>query len=260
MLVTRKLVITQLQPRRFMRKEKRTLGRRMGDWLWRGKEWNPDKPPYGHVVQIGDPVLRAKANKVDFDKVSRAEIEAAAKALTNALDNNHAVGMSAPQIGLSWQMLAIRVTEDQIDMMDAKDIAVKDVQIVPLTIIINPRLNVVNHKEVLEDSESCASFRGFSCRVPRYREVEVRGYNVDGTKMVPWHVKNYTARIIQHEVDHLDGLMTVDRMVSSQTLEFAYWSDVNRKRGNFKMSYDRERLRGLLKYWYPKSLVKWKMN
>ena len=71
MLVTRRLVMTQLQPKRFMRKENRTTGQRIGDWLWRGKEWNPDKPPYGHVVQIGDPVLRAKAAKVDFDKVPR---------------------------------------------------------------------------------------------------------------------------------------------------------------------------------------------
>ena len=95
--------------------------------------------------------------------------------------------------------------------------------------------------------------------MPRYKEVEVRGHNVDGTKMAPWHVKNWTARIVQHEVDHLDGIMTVDRMASSKSLEFAYWGDVNRKRGKFRMSYDNPRLRGLRKYWYPKSLVKWRV-
>ena len=79
----------------------------------------------------------------------RGEIEAAARALASALDANDAVGISAPQIGLSWQMLAIRVTEGQVDMMNEQDVAVKDIQVVPLTIIVNPRLKVLNHKEVI---------------------------------------------------------------------------------------------------------------
>ena len=81
----------------------------------------------------------------------------------------------------------------------------------------------------------------------------IRGHTPKGEEMKPWRVKNFTARIIQHEMDHLNGVLCVDRMTSTQTLQFTYWQDVNRKYGKFKLSYGGRR--SLMNMWYPKSLL-----
>ena len=116
MLVTRRVVSAQVQFKRHILQKPQKKGKYF-DWLWKGiksKGWNPDGPPYNHVVQIGDPILRRKAKRVDFNKVPQEEIDSAAKALADAINLYDGVGMAAPQIGLSWQMFAVQVTEDQV--------------------------------------------------------------------------------------------------------------------------------------------------
>ena len=116
MLVTRRVVSAQVEFKRHILQKPQKKGKYF-DWLWKGikgKGWNPDGPPYNHVVQIGDPILRRKAKRVDFNKIPQEEIDSAAKALADAINLYDGVGMAAPQIGLSWQMFAIQVTEDQV--------------------------------------------------------------------------------------------------------------------------------------------------
>jgi len=258
MLVTRRVVSAQVQFKRHILQKPQKKGKYF-DWLWKGikgKGWNPDGPPYNHVVQIGDPILRRKAKRVDFNKIPQEEIDSAAKALADAINLYDGVGMAAPQIGLSWQMFAVQVTEDQIFGWPPEMMKLQGVEAVPLTVIVNPKMEIVDKHSVIEEDESCVSVNGLHMRVPRCKEVIVRGHTPKGEEMKPWRVKNFTARIIQHEMDHLNGVLCVDRMTSTQTLQFTYWKDVNRKYGKFRLSYGGRR--SLMNMWYPKSLLKLK--
>jgi len=238
-LVTRRLVTSALPVgKRGLHKDHRSFIGKVKDLLLHDQEWNRSGPPYCHAVQIGDPVLRGKAIKVDFDIVPRTDIEKAAKCIVKVIDTYKLVGLAAPQIGLPWQMFAVRVTKEQVDAMEPELVVKHKIEPVPLTILVNPNLRVISSEnQMVEAQEGCASMMGFSCPVLRHREVEVTGHNVDGSKVAPWRVRDMTARILQHEYDHLHGTMFVDRMTSSQKLRFDYWSAINQKGGNFKLSY-----------------------
>lgn len=210
------------------------------------------------------PFSGGKAVAVDFDLVSRADIDKAANCLTYVLDTYDLVGVSAPQIGLPWQMIAVRVTEEQIDEVPIEVVAKLDMKPVPLTLVVNPAIKVIStKKDMVEGSEGCGSMVGFSCPVLRHKEVEVTGYNMDGSDFTPWRVKDFTARIFQHEFDHLQGTMHVDRMTSSRSLQFDYWPVVNGKKGDFKLSYNHSPVQNIKMnrrspFWHLKNLFKWK--
>ena len=76
---------------------------------------------------------------------------------------------------------------------------------------------------------------GFSALVPRYQKVEISGLNVEG-ESVQWRPRGWSARIAQHEFDHLQGKMFIDG-ASLETLSFDYWKNVNNRQGNFRLSF-----------------------
>ena len=76
----------------------------------------------------------------------------------------------------------------------------------------------------------------YSAMVTRYKEVVVSGYNENG-EFITWNAKDWNARIVQHEMDHLEGKIFIDKMQSPESLEFNYWSMVNNRGGNFRLSF-----------------------
>jgi peptide deformylase len=103
----------------------------------------------------------------------------------------------------------------------------EDEPAVPQMALINPEITVVG-RETVEDWEGCLSIPDIRGRVPRARNIVVRAYDRSG-KRVEIKASGYTARVIQHETDHLDGVLFFDRMTSFETLTFLeefgrYWS------------------------------------
>src|SRR5207248_6522101 len=128
------------------------------------------------------------------------------------------VGLAAPQVheGLRVFVAAIDDRDGDEDAPPVEPIA-----------IINPEITVVGG-DVVEDWEGCLSIPDVRGRVPRAREIRVRAYDRKGDR-IELHAHDFSARVIQHETDHLDGVLFFDRMRSFETLTFLdeysrYWT------------------------------------
>ena len=142
------------------------------------------------------------------------------------------IGMSACQVGIPVRMSVIQFTPAQLNTWSAEDIKERDMEVIPLTVLINPKIRIVD-KSVVTFREGCCSLYGLTAEVPRAKEVSVTYLNEKGDLVENVVVRDWTARIVQHEMDHLDGQLFTDCM-KNETLELTYWKAVNDKRGEFK--------------------------
>jgi peptide deformylase len=141
---------------------------------------------------FGDPVLTTPADPVQtFDK----ELRVLVKDLTDTMVDAPGAGLAAPQIGVSLRVFTYDVDE-------------------ALGHLVNPVINVVSDEEQ-GGEEGCLSFPGLAFPTPRKQRVVVSGFNMYGDP-VTVEGSSLLARCIQHEVDHLDGILFIDRMDSEQ--------------------------------------------
>jgi peptide deformylase len=141
---------------------------------------------------FGDPVLRTPAEPVrDFD----AELRRLVKDLTDTMVDAPGVGLAAPQIGVGLRVFTYHVDDHEPGHL------------------INPSLDL--SKDTEEDDEGCLSFPGLTYLVERAYGVVARGFNMYGDP-VTIEGTELLARCIQHETDHLDGILFIDRMDSAQ--------------------------------------------
>jgi peptide deformylase len=197
LFVSRRLAVTTFHSRS-LHKEPTSFF----DFLLSPKRFAP-KPPFDHIVQIGDPVLRAKTQEVNLDRLASPQIKFLLRTLKKSLDNYDAVGVSAPQLGVPLKIFAVQITERQISGWSPEIIRQRGLVPIPCRFFINPQLKIVN-SELVPDREGCCSVYGYSGLVSRAREVEVRAFDENG-QPVTWLVKDWTARVVQHEMDHLKG-------------------------------------------------------
>jgi peptide deformylase len=162
------------------------------------------------IVQVGDPVLRAMAQPVQV-----AELPALAALIIEMRDTMRAapgVGLAAPQIGRS---IALAVIEDAPTLhgsLTPEQLAARERSAVPFHVIVNPTIAPVG-TEIVEAYEGCLSFHGFVMVVPRFRSVRVEALDEHGVPQVI-EASGWYARILQHEIDHLYGIVCCDRMHS----------------------------------------------
>lgn len=121
-----------------------------------------------------------------------------------------AVGLAAPQIGLSWQLFALEITEKNLESVHPYIRETYKMETHPLTYFINPTMEIVN-PEIISCTETCGSLLCYYAEVPRATEIRIEALNRFGEPFT-WRAKNWTARVAQHEMDHLKGLMYTDRM------------------------------------------------
>jgi len=129
------------------------------------------------------------------------------------------VGLAAPQVHEGLRLFVAALDGRSDEEAEAEPIA-----------IINPEITVVA-PEVVEDWEGCLSIPDVRGRVPRAREIKVRAYDRKGER-IELRAHDFPARVIQHETDHLDGVLFFDRMKSFETLTFLeeysrYWAKEN---------------------------------
>lgn len=152
------------------------------------------------IVQVGDPVLRAGTRVVNRDEIRSAEIQRLIEWMRETLRDAPGVGLAAPQVGLP---LRLAVIEDAVEdpSLDRKP--------VPFHVIINPVLTL--GPDTVDGVEGCLSLDGFRAKVRRARSVRVDAFDHSGGS-VTIEATGWYARILQHEVDHLDGHLYIDRM------------------------------------------------
>jgi peptide deformylase len=168
------------------------------------------------VARMGHPVLRARARRLDKAEIRDAAIQKLIDDMIDTMHEYHGVGLAAPQIheGLRLFVAALDAGED--DESEIETVA-----------IINPEITVLG-TDVVDDWEGCLSIPDIRGRVPRARQIKVRALDRRGDR-IELHAHDFHARVIQHETDHLDGVLFVDRMKSYESLTFLdeysrYWA------------------------------------
>jgi peptide deformylase len=179
------------------------------------------------IVQVGDPVLRQRARPLDLAELATDRIRKLIDDMRDTMRAAPGVGLAAPQIGESIQLVVIEDPPEYHARMSAEELAAREREAVPFHVLVNPTLTV-RTTDVVAAFEGCLSFNGFSMIVPRARKVRVEAYDENGQRVVKV-ASGWYARILQHEVDHLHGTVCCDRMESrtlTTTTNFGkHWSD-----------------------------------
>jgi peptide deformylase len=164
------------------------------------------------IVQVGEPVLRGKACKLTVDEIQSDEIQRLIEHMRETMRDAPGVGLAAPQIGLPLQLAVIEDREEYLKGISLEDLAERERRPIPYQVIINPTITATSEKTV-DFYEGCLSLVGFSAIVPRAHMIRVECLDEHGqSKTIDasgWH-----ARILQHEIDHLQGNLYIDRMRS----------------------------------------------
>lgn len=137
----------------------------------------PPSPPYSHVCQVGDPVLRSHASPVDPAAVTSPKIQQVISTMKTVMRKLECVGLSAPQIGVPLRILMLEFSVKMFEEVSPAAREARGLSVQPLRVFVNPELRVLNSQKVLFQ-EACESISGFSATVPRYLSVEVSGMDV----------------------------------------------------------------------------------
>jgi peptide deformylase len=176
------------------------------------------------VARMGHPVLRTPATPIDPADIKSPAVQQLIDDMFETMKEYNGVGLAAPQVHEGLRLFVAGFAprardEDEEDDEDAR---------VPLMTLINPEITPIGG-ETDEDWEGCLSIPEIRGRVTRYKEIEVKAYDRRGRRL-SIRAKNFTARVIQHETDHLDGVLFLDRMESFETL--TYLEEFNRYWGS----------------------------
>ena len=146
------------------------------------------------VLRMGDPLLLQKAAPVE--RFDTPELHALIQDMEDTMQHMNGAGIAAPQIGVSLRVVIFGV---------GKNPRYPDAEEVPYTVLINPVLSPVG-KEMEDGWEGCLSVPGMRGIVPRYQRLHYTGHDQFG-KPVDRLVSGFHARVVQHECDHLDGIL-----------------------------------------------------
>ncbi|HUI84350.1 MAG TPA: peptide deformylase [Candidatus Binatia bacterium] len=179
------------------------------------------------VVQAGEEVLRARARALSPDEILSAETQRLIEDLRDTMRDAPGVGLAAPQVGISTQLAVIEDRLEYHAKLNQEQLALRERRPVPFHVLINPVI-VSMSEGLVEFFEGCLSVSGYSAIVPRRRSVVVEFLN-GKAEPVRVEASGWYARILQHEIDHLSGVLYTDRMHARtfSTLENLerYWKD-----------------------------------
>ncbi len=162
------------------------------------------------IVQLGDPVLRQVGRELTREDLQRAETKALVERMRETMRRAPGVGLAAPQVGLSLQLAVIEDRPQNLEDLSDEEVTARERVAVPFHVIVNPVLEATDTAPV-RFFEGCLSLSGFVAVVPRAHAVRVRCLDEKGEPRVI-EARGWYARILQHEIDHLNGIVYVDRM------------------------------------------------
>jgi peptide deformylase len=153
------------------------------------------------IITPKNPVLRKKARKVT--KFDDPKLDKLIDDMVETMLDAPGVGLAAPQVAVSRRIIVVRLPDDE----DSKEEYGKDAGV--LYEVVNPEI-IRRSGEMVEGIEACLSIPGYYGKVDRHTAVTVRGYDRQGKEM-RIKAKEWLARVFQHEIDHLDGVLFTDR-------------------------------------------------
>ena len=177
------------------------------------------------IVEAGDPVLRRRADPVAESAIGSPELSELITAMVTALSEVPGVGLAAPQIGVPLRVVLVQDPPEFHSGVPEEILSERERTTIAPYVLINPEVELLGD-ETKTFFEGCLSVDGYCGLVPRSRSVRVRWLDPRGQRHEAvrdgWH-----ARILQHEVDHLEGVLYVDRMLSRTfmtTKQYRQWT------------------------------------
>ena len=164
------------------------------------------------IVQAGASVLRRRADNVPSSLLATPALRELVGLMTDVMRDAPGVGLAAPQIGVPLRVFVAEDHEERLSGLPEGAAKRKGRVALPLTVLVNPKLEPDGDEQVTF-YEGCLSVRGYGALVPRWRAVRVSGVDAEG-RPVALRLEGWPARIMQHELDHLNGTLYVDRMLT----------------------------------------------
>jgi peptide deformylase len=161
------------------------------------------------ILKLGDPRLRQTAEEVDLKRISKRNFRSLLQDMYDTMDANNGVGLAAPQIGISLRFF-VKGFEETDRYPDQAG--------VEREVIINPTIEFLT-EDVTDFWEGCLSVPGMQGLVRRPNHIKVQYWNEEGRE-IKKELKGFEAIVFQHEFDHLDGILYVDRLVDSKQFGF----------------------------------------
>lgn len=162
------------------------------------------------IVTLPNPVLRHKTQPV---KTFDTELQQLIDAMIDKMREANGVGLAAPQVDYSYRMAVIetlpKVDEEGNEIEGSRE----------LFVIVNPEI-IWKSPELVDGVEGCLSIPGYLGEVARHESIRVRAQDRNGKK-IRLRLSGWTARIFQHEIDHLDGVLYIDKLTSKEN----FWSE-----------------------------------
>lgn len=178
------------------------------------------------IVQAGNPVLRKQGRQLSKEEIGSNSIQELIELMREAMRDAPGVGLAAPQIGESIQLAVIEDRAEYLSDLSPEQLARLQRSAIPFHVIINPKLSFLDNSSA-QFFEGCLSVEGYQAVVDRALNVRVECLNERGEELTI-NAQGWYARILQHEIDHLNGTLYVDRMKTRtlMTVENAlrFWS------------------------------------
>jgi len=157
------------------------------------------------VARMGHPVLRERARPVEMSELKDPLFQKLIDDMVETMHEYHGVGLAAPQVHEGVRLFVAVLDDDPDSESEA-------------TVIINPDI-IPNASDKREGWEGCLSIPDIRGMVPRFTDITVLALDRHGKK-IELKLKDFLARVAQHETDHLDGVLFFDRMTSMQSLTY----------------------------------------
>lgn len=164
------------------------------------------------IVQAGEAVLRQRGKDLSAGEIRSREIQNLIEWMRETMYDAPGVGLAAPQVGLALRLAVIEDKPENLKDVPADYLKERDRKAVPFHVIVNPKLTLDGSADA-EFFEGCLSLAGFTAVVPRARKVRVECLDHQGEPKTI-QASGWYARILQHEIDHLEGTVYIDRMRS----------------------------------------------
>jgi peptide deformylase len=179
------------------------------------------------IVQAGDPVLRKTGRELTKEEIRSRRIQELIEQMRETMREAPGVGLAAPQIAESIRLAVIEDRAEYINGLSTDRLDELQRTVVPFHVIINPKLSFLDNSKA-QFFEGCLSVDGYQAVVDRALKVRVECLNERGEE-VTINAHGWYARILQHEIDHLNGTLYIDRM-KTRTLTttenaFRFWTN-----------------------------------
>eukprot|EP00730_Choanoeca_flexa_P003844 TRINITY_DN11518_c0_g1_i8.p1 TRINITY_DN11518_c0_g1~~TRINITY_DN11518_c0_g1_i8.p1 ORF type:complete len:229 (+),score=16.82 TRINITY_DN11518_c0_g1_i8:288-974(+) len=177
------------------------------------------------IVKVGHPALRHISRPVSVELLKSTRGKALIEQMVSTMRAHNGCGLAAPQIGRNLQLFIMEITEKDLEQeSQMRDIERLGLRRIPLTVIANPKL--IKSKKQLVHREGCLSNPDYTALVPRAEAAKIEGINGVTGEPIRFTASKWTARVLQHEVDHLAGKLYIDDMDTrsyAHSDEFLRW-------------------------------------